>query len=136
MTAKKLFGSYVYDEASGVFNEKIDFPSDPQLLDAAREVGRNYTSGKIHEGKISTSNAWTKRKSAIRRLNKQFNSLCEEMETTAVAQICYDYKVPFLGVRIISNNELTGEPYDRNVGELCQGFALEIARQYYETVLR
>lgn len=133
---KKLLGSYVYDEASGAFKEKIDFLPDPQLLNAAREVGRNYTSGKIYEGKIATSNTWHKRKSDIRRLNKQFNSLCEEMETAAVAQICYDYKVPFLGVRIISNNELTGEPYERNIGELCQGFALEIARQYYETVLR
>ena len=119
---KKLFGSYVYDETGGVFNQKIVFPADPQLLDAAREAGRTYTSGKIYEGKIA--------------LNKQFNSLCEEMETAAVAQICYDYDVPFLGVRIISNNELTGEPFDRNIGELCQSFALEIARQYYETALR
>ena len=133
---KKLFGSYVYDETGGVFNQKIDFPADPQLLDAAREAGRNYTSGKIYEGKIATANSWHKKKSAIRRLNKQFNSLCEEMETAAVAQICYDYDVPFLGVRIISNNELTGEPFDRNIGELCQSFALEIARQYYETALR
>lgn len=132
----KLSGTYVYDEASGSFNKKIDFPADAQLLDAAREVGRSYSFGKIYEGKIATSNNWNKKKSVIRRLNKQFGSSCEEMETNAVAQICYDYNVPFLGVRIISNNELTGEPFDRNIGELCQNFALEIARRYYETVLR
>jgi len=32
--------------------------------------------------------------------------------------------VPCLGLRIISNNELTGEPYRREVGEDLQDFIL------------
>ena len=126
-----LLGNRVYDASSGAFVDKIDFPADEKLLEIAREVGRSYTHGKIHEGKILTSNAWHCKKSVIKHLNKQFGSLCEEMETNVAAQICCDYNVPFLGVRIISNNELTNEEYDRNIGELCQEFALEIARRYY-----
>ena len=42
------------------------------------------------------------------------------MESIGVYEIAHKYNVPVDTVRIISNNEITGEEYDRRVGEGVQ----------------
>lgn len=129
-----LFGNHVYDENSGDFISVIDFYPDPQLLESARKVSSTYKAGNIVEGKIGTSGAWDKNKSQIKYLHKTLETLCEEMETATVAQMCYDYKIPFIGIRIISNNELTGEDFAPDTGEKCQQLSLDVAKAYYDSL--
>jgi adenosylhomocysteine nucleosidase len=38
--------------------------------------------------------------------------------------------VPFLGVRVISDNITNGDPYDRKTGEACQDFVYEVVKAY------
>ena len=51
---------------------------------------------------------------------------CEDMESLAAYRVCRRFAVPCLGLRIISNNELTGEAYRREVGEDLQDFLLSV----------
>ena len=126
-------GVKVYDESSGDFIRVVDFQPDSQLLEIARKLAPTYKFGNVVEGKICTSGAWNKQKSRIKYFHKNFDTMCEEMETATVAQICYDYKIPFIGIRVISNNELTNEDFNPDTGEKCQQFALDVAKAYYES---
>lgn len=52
------------------------------------------------------------------------------METHAAAHICKNYKVPFLGIRIISNTEIHNENFDPATGTACQQYVLEVVKSY------
>ena len=52
------------------------------------------------------------------------------MEAASAAQVSSLYKVPFLGIRILSNNATNNGAYNPNTGEACQDYALDIATTY------
>ena len=81
-------------------------------------------------GKISSSNNWNRQIDRIRFYNEKYGSSCEEMETHAAAHICKNYKVPFLGIRIISNTEVHNEDFDPATGTACQQYVLEVVKSY------
>ena len=63
---------------------------------------------------------------------KKYNTLCEEMETDAVYTIAKNFNVPVIGIRVITNNEVLKETYDKE-------FAKEIAvkcQEYVEKITR
>ena len=58
------------------------------------------------------------------------------MEAASVAQIASQFNVPFIGVRVVSNNITNGGSYDAGTGEACQDFVLEVAEQYMSEQLK
>lgn len=109
--------------------QKVDalYP-DEGLLEIARSVIGAYDKGNVVEGVIGSGDVWNKELDRINLIHEQQNTACEEMETFAVAQVCAFMDVPFLGVRILSNNELHKEDFDAQTGIDCQMFTLEIAK--------
>lgn len=101
------------------------------LLDAAVSVP--FTTGKKYKGTIATGDGYNKEYDAITDLKQTFSSDCEEMETFAVAHICRHYSTPFLGIRVISNNELRNIPFDSSSCEVCQRFCLDVIRTINDT---
>ena len=71
-------------------------------------------------GVVGSGDVWNKDTLKIKELNKKYGTLCEEMESIGVYEIAHKYNVPVITIRIISNNEITGEEYDRRVGEGVQ----------------
>ena len=124
----KLRPTY-YDE-NGTERRVIELKADSELLKAAVDEGRNYQAGKVVIGKISSSNNWNRQIDMIRFYNEKYGSSCEEMEAHAAAHICKNYKVPFLGIRIISNTEIHNEDFDPASGTSCQQYVLEVVRSY------
>ena len=59
-------------------------------------------------------------------LHQKYGTFCEEMEGIAVYTIANDFGIPVLGIRVISNNEILEEPYDRNTGLKSQEFTYEL----------
>ena len=105
------------------------FPSDPDLIEAAKRASLTFdTPGKIIGGGIASSEVWNLELDRIHSFHSQFGSRCEEMETASAAQIAARVSVPFLGVRVITNNITTGEKYDISVALRCQRFVAEIAK--------
>nr|WP_322900104.1 hypothetical protein [Acinetobacter sp. BIGb0102] len=53
-----------------------------------------------------------------------------DAKTASVAQIAHQFEVPFLGIRILSNNITNNGAYDPATGEACQEYTLDVAEQY------
>ena len=125
--AKKFYA--VKDDDT--FHYDIKIAADAVLLATAKEQAKSYKKGRNLVGTITSSNSWNRRQDVILFLNREYGSLCEEMETHSVAQICQRYGVPFIGLRVLSNAELHGEMFDPAAGRASQKFALQVAKAYY-----
>lgn len=97
---------------------------DEHLIELAKQV--YYEDGNVHFGTIGSGDVWNCEADRILWLNEKYGTLCEEMEGIAVYKLANDFQVPVLGIRIISNNEILCEPYDRNIGRKSQEFAYEL----------
>lgn len=131
--AIEMQGVYSYDAEAGEFTEKVEYPCDEALLTAAKNVQDTYTEGTIVEGVISTSNEWNNQIDRMLFLHELTGSSCEEMEANAVAQICGNYGVPYISIRILSNTGIHGEDFNPATGEACQKYVLNVAEEYMST---
>jgi adenosylhomocysteine nucleosidase len=104
------------------------FRGDGRLLDVARSVRSSYSKGRVVDGVIGSADVWNSELDRIARFHREFGTSVEEMETASAAQVAASFQIPFLGIRVLSNNITDGETYDRNAGEACQAFVLDVAR--------
>ena len=112
------------------------FAADASLLAAARSAQASYKRGRVVEGVIGSSDIWHEELDLIARFRAEFGTSAEDMETSAVAQVAGIFKIPFLGVRVISDNITNGDPYDRKTGEACQEYVYEVVKAYVATLKR
>jgi adenosylhomocysteine nucleosidase len=106
------------------------FGADPGLLTAAQSVRAQYTRGRVVEGVIGSSDVWNDEIDRIARFHTEFETAVEEMETASAAQIAGLLDVPFLGIRVVSDNVTNGEPYDPKTGEACEDYVYQVVRSY------
>lgn len=102
------------------------YASSPALLSAAERTG--YGRGRLIRGVIGTGDFWTHGSEAIRAIQERYGTFCEEMESFAAAQVCALTGTPFLCLRIVSNNELTGEKFEDDLAQTCQSYVLDTVR--------
>lgn len=110
------------------------FRGDARLLEAARRVGGRYQKGKVVEGVIGSSEIWNSELDRVRFFHERFGTTVEEMETVSAAQIAAMFEIPFLGVRILSNNITNAGNYDPQTGEACQDFVADVVKSYIAVV--
>lgn len=98
--------------SNGVFDTPDDgFYSDPAMVEICRGLGKD-----LHYGTIVTGDAFisggAQRDSIIERLDP----LCVDMESTAVAQVCWFYRLPLLVIRSISDfaDDSADETFESN----------------------
>ncbi|TVT80413.1 5'-methylthioadenosine/S-adenosylhomocysteine nucleosidase [Acinetobacter colistiniresistens] len=106
------------------------FEGDKELLTAAYKAKVNYTKGQVVEGVIGSADTWNNELDRIKLFHTVYGTSVEEMEAASVAQIAQQFKVPFLGIRVLSNNITNNGAYDPATGEACQDYALDVAEQY------
>ena len=128
--AIEMLGVYSYDPVSGTFTQKASYPCDEALLNAARKVKGTYKDGKVVEGVISTGDEWNTQIDRMLYLHELTGSSCEEMESNAVAQICTNYGIPFIAIRILSNAAIHNEFFAPEAGDACQKYVLNVAEEY------
>ncbi len=109
------------------------FQSNGQLLDAAAGVKHLYRKGRVVEGVIGSGEIWNSEIDRIQRFHDQYGTSVEEMETASAAQIADIVRIPFLGVRVVSNNITNGGTYDPKTGEACQEYVYEVVKAYFST---
>ncbi len=112
------------------------FQGDPGLLAAARRAQPTYKRGKVAFGVIGSSDVWQEELDLIARFRSEFGTSAEDMETASAAQVAGLFGVPFLGVRVISDNITNGDPYDRKTGEFCQDYVYEVVKAYVASLTR
>lgn len=106
------------------------FAGDPMLIEAAKRVRSAYPSGRIVEGVIGSSDMWNSELDRIAWLHDKFGTSVEEMEAAAAAQVASLSHVPFLGIRVLSNNITNGAPYVRETAVECQQYVLQVVQAY------
>jgi adenosylhomocysteine nucleosidase len=68
-------------------------------------VNQQYPSAKVHVGLMGAGDQFIASKEKIKELRSTIPSLlCVEMEGAAAAQVCFEYNVPFVSIRSISDN--------------------------------
>ncbi len=105
--------------------------ADGDLLAAAHGARGSYTRGRVVDGVIGSADVWNSEVDRVLRFHEQFGTSAEEMETASVAQVAASFQIPFLGIRVLSNNVTDGEAYNRSAGEACQAFVREVVRAYF-----
>ena len=106
------------------------FHADAGLLAAARGSRALYQKGRIVEGVIGSSEIWNSEIDRIDRFHDAFGTTVEEMETAAAAQIAGIFDIPFLGIRVVSNNITNGGTYDTKTAEACQDYVYNVVKTY------
>ena len=112
------------------------FGADGQLLATALAVKDRYTRGRVVEGVIGSAEVWNSELDRIKRFHDQYGTSVEEMETVASAQIADLFQIPFLGIRVVSNNIINDGAYDGKTADACQGYVLEVVKAYIKRLGR
>jgi adenosylhomocysteine nucleosidase len=106
------------------------FQADEPLLAAARRAKGAYTRGRVVEGVIGSSDVWNEEIDRVAWFHTTLGTTVEEMETASAAQIASLFSVPFLGIRVVSNNITNGGAYDPRTGEACEDYVYQVLRAY------
>ena len=108
----------------------VRWRSDARLVRLAEALKEVYPQGRVHTGTIFSSDRWSRELDYIAYWQKQENALGEEMEAAASAQIAAAYQIPYLCVRVVSNNEAAQEPWEPAKAERlasgCQEYILRL----------
>ena len=111
------------------------FQGNEQLLAAAESVRHLYQKGQVVEGVIGSSDIWNSELDRIQWFRSQYGTSVEEMETVSAAQIAGIFEIPFLGIRVLSNNITNRGAYDAKTGEACQDYVYDVVKAYIATRL-
>lgn len=102
--------------------------SDRDLITWLDRESLHYTRGRSVLGCIASGDQWNDGPDAIASLQKQTGALCEEMETAAAGEVAARLGVPFAAVRVISNNNRMGEPFDPGTAVALQEWLIKIVQ--------
>ncbi|MBR6711672.1 MAG: 5'-methylthioadenosine/S-adenosylhomocysteine nucleosidase [Selenomonadaceae bacterium] len=136
LTKQENLGTYAYDKASGTFQAYTEYFPDPTLLNIAFKVANAHEEFNAVSGVIGTGNTWLECVDYVNFLHETYGSSCEEMETTAAASICQSVGVPFIGIRVLSDNVTNSREYVPETATICQDFVLLVVEDYIRDVLK
>ena len=129
---KKYFetsNSLKLEEASNQFiNNYTEYINTEQ----SREFGIEIP--KVIVGDIASGDEFISDNSRIQQMNRELPSaVCVEMEGAAVAQVCYEYQVPFSVIRIISDKADYKATIDfpKFVSSVASHYAFGILKNYF-----
>jgi adenosylhomocysteine nucleosidase len=149
---------YQHDMDASPLYEKFEIPilkkkfletKDPtNLLSATRLFLKNYTdyinqtdaslfditNPKVIIGDIASGDQFISNINKIKKLNETIpTAICVEMEGAAVAQVCYEYQIPFSIFRIISDNANDNATIDfpKFANSIASYYALGILKNYF-----
>jgi len=149
---------FQHDLNASPFYEKLEIPilkkkyletsNAKQLLEATNQFIQNYskyvpkedaqlfniTKPKVIFGDIASGDQFISSVKKIKKLNKQIpTATCVEMEGAAVAQVCYEYNIPFSIIRIISDkaNDNANIDFSKFSHTIASNYALGILKNYF-----
>ena len=112
------------------------FQGNAQLLAVAESVRHLYRKGRVVQGVIGSGEIWNSELDRIQWFHRQYGTTVEEMETASAAQIAGFFQIPFLGIRVLSNNITNDGKYDAKTGDACQDYVYDVVKAYIATTLK
>ncbi|MDX1828321.1 MAG: 5'-methylthioadenosine/adenosylhomocysteine nucleosidase [Lutibacter sp.] len=149
---------FQHDLNASPFYEKLEIPilkkkyletsNSDKLLTATNQFLQNYnsyitkadaqlfdiTAPKVIFGDIASGDQFISSIKKIKKLNKLIpTATCVEMEGAAVAQVCYEYNIPFSIIRIISDkaNDNANIDFSKFSDTIASNYALGILKNYF-----
>lgn len=114
---------------SGFTGERPFYHScDQETLRWLDQAAGSYTRGRVLLGTIASADQWNDCPDTIRQLETATGALCEEMETAAAGETAARFGVPFGALRVISNNNRTGEPFDPETARALQAWVVRAVK--------
>jgi adenosylhomocysteine nucleosidase len=104
--------------------------ADERLVALAREIP--YAEGRVFLGTLGAGDVFSREIDRIDQLHSWHDHLCEDMESAAVYRACEACGVPVIGIRAISNNELTGQTDDEALYRAAQVAMQRFMARYVE----
>lgn len=86
-------------------SHSILIKADRNLLQRAKSIPYK---GNLLQGRLGTGDIFSKEVDRINLLHSQLGEVSEDMESIATYKACQAMDVPVIGIRVISNNEITG----------------------------
>lgn len=77
---------------------------------------------------------WNKETDRIMWLKEHTGVVCGDMESIGAYTACNKFNVPILGIRVMSDNEILDEEYDRDTSIEAQKITLELVKKYIERI--
>jgi adenosylhomocysteine nucleosidase len=105
---------------------------DNKFLELVKENEKKYKEGKIYYGVIGSGDAFNREIDRIDLFHQNYHTLCEDMETISAYTVADKLNIPCIGIRVISNNEITKEEYDRDISVPLQKYIIELCKKYIE----
>ncbi|MCF6349175.1 MAG: 5'-methylthioadenosine/adenosylhomocysteine nucleosidase [Flavobacteriaceae bacterium] len=97
----------------------------------------NINTPKVYIEDIASGDQFISNKKQIQLItNRLPNIACVEMEGAAVAQVCYEYKIPFSIFRTISDkaNDNKHIEIQKFANKIASNYALGILKKYFEMI--
>lgn len=133
-TTQEMRGVYAYDKATGKFQPYKEYLADPTLLKVAQNVADAHKEFNVTTGVIGSADWWMCWIDYMDFLHEKYGTVCEEMETVAVAQICQNAGLPFIGIRVLSDNITINDDYAPRSATVAQDFVLLVVEDYIKAI--
>lgn len=104
------------------------------FIDISDAKNFEISSPKYIEGDIATGDQFISSIEKIKQLNEDLpTAVCVEMEGASVAQVCFEYDVPFSIIRIISDkaNDNATIDFPKFANSIASNYALGILKNYF-----
>ncbi|WP_242222810.1 5'-methylthioadenosine/S-adenosylhomocysteine nucleosidase [Bacillus cereus group sp. BfR-BA-01380] len=111
---------YEYGQVPGM---PAGFPADAELVTLAEKCMQTANDIQVVKGMIATGDSFMSDPNRVACIREKFTDLyAVEMEAAAVAQVCYQYKVPFVIIRALS--DIAGKESDVSFDQFLDQAAL------------
>lgn len=84
-----------------------------EVVNSVHSFFKSNYNKPVYVGILGSGDIFNREIDRINWINNIFNNLCEDMESIGVYSVCNNFNIPCIGIRIISNNEITSEKLDK-----------------------
>ncbi len=129
-TKHKGYSSNPFEWEPNKRGEEIQ-SGDEKLVSTFKEFFESYNENTIYTGTLGSGDVFNREYDRITWLQNRFNHLCEDMESIGTYSVCNRFKIPCIGIRIVSNNELTNERLDKEQAVILQKLFIDFFNEIF-----
>lgn len=117
---------------SGEEDRFLEQKSDLILMELTKKI--SFPENNVYYGRIGSGDVWNREIDRILHLNQKYNILCEDMESIATYTIANLWNIPVISIKMISDNSILGEEYNREIGIYLQEYIFKYLVQLIESL--
>ena len=104
---------------------------DKKLVKVIEGFFETNCENTIYTGTLGSGDVFNREYDRIMWLQNRFHHLSEDMESIGTYCVCNQFEIPCVGIRIISNNELTNEKLDKEQAIRLQELFIKLFKTKY-----